>query len=236
MVTRADVEMVVNRAEIDFEQCLSTLGALKSGKLSEHVGLPLLQFQPTLANALHQLSSMYRKLSAERDERVQAKRDLVPKWFARRMRFISAQQEILCRAAWFFYQNDGAFLYEHLKEPEQLLIPSGVGGFAELETVRQIPVANGHFLLYHGITSILRLGDFSLVSLSKLKVITVGEIKAGKPSEDRLTITMLYPADPKSATRAFPHPRATGLIDKCKEWCRHIQRLNPSETSKSRTR
>lgn len=207
MVTRTEVETAVNEAGAAFEQCWLTLAALKSGKLADHSGISLLQFQPTLATALAELSSKYRKLSRERDDRVGSKSRLSASWFARRMRFISAQQEIISRAvyvgksigdafAWFFYQNDGAYLYEHLKEPEQLLIPSGVGGYAELETVRKIPVANGHFVLYHGITSILRLGDFSLIRLDKLKVVTVGEIKAGKPSDGRLTITMLYPCDP----------------------------------------
>lgn len=215
MITRTEVETVVNRAATAYEQCWSTLAALKSGRISEHVGLSLVQFQPTLGTALAQLSSTYRKLSAEKQARIQAKSCLAPAWFARRMRFLSSQQEIICRAvyvgksigdgfAWFFYQNDGAYLYEHLKEPEQLLIPSGVGGFAELETVRKIPVANGHFLLYHGITSILRLGDFSLVRLDKLKVITVGEIKAGKPAAGRLNITMLYPCDPTTGKTVEP--------------------------------
>lgn len=169
MMTRAEVRDAVDLSARSFEQCLSLL-AMQRAKVLEHDGLQLTEFQPTLADALSRLSGVYRQLAAEKELRIRAKKRLAPAWFIHRMRFLSSEQEIVCRAirigrsigdafAWFFYQNDRTLLAEHLKEPEQLLIPEGVGGFAELEMVRRMPVLHGHFVLYHGITSILRLGD-----------------------------------------------------------------------------
>lgn len=207
MLKRSDVRRVVDEAAVQFEQCWALLARLKSGNLPGHAGLSILQFQPTLATALSELSSIYRRLGEEKEAAVRRKTSLSPTWFARRMRFLSSEQGIARRAvfvgksigdgfAWFFYQNNIDYLHEHLKEPAQLFMPTGVGGFAELETVRKIPVANGHFLLYHGITSVLRLGDFSLVDLKDLRVVTVGEIKAGKPADGKLRIQMNFPCNP----------------------------------------
>lgn len=205
--TRAEVREAVEFASSAFEQCWSLLASMKLGSLTADAGLPIAEFQPTLATALSRLSATYRKLAREKERRIRDKKRLSRAWFTRRMRFLSSQQEILSRAirigksigdgfAWFFYQNNRQFLLEHLKEAEQLLIPAGVGGFAELEMVRKVRVVHGHFVLYHGITSILRLGDFTLVRLKDCSVVTVGELKAGKPENGELTISMLFPCNP----------------------------------------
>lgn len=207
MLKRSDVKRVIDEATVRFEQCWGFLASLKNGKLRDDNGLTILQFQPELAAAISDLSSIYRRLAEEKDATVQRKRSLAPTWFVRRMRFLSSEQDVVRRVhyigksigdgfAWFFYQNNVDYLNEHLKEPAQLLMPSGVGGYAELETVKKIPVASGHFLLYHGITSVLRLGDFSLINMKNLSVVTVGEIKAGKPSDGKLHIQMIFPCDP----------------------------------------
>ncbi|WP_157642099.1 hypothetical protein [Burkholderia ubonensis] len=207
MIKRADVKRVIDAATIRFEKCWECLASLKNGSLLEHTDLSILQFQPTLAAALSDLSSIYRKLSEEKERTIKKKSNLSYIWFARRMRFLSSQQDVVRRVlavgksigdgfAWFFYQNNTDYLNEHLKESPQLLMPSGVGGYAELEVVKQIPVASGHFLLYHGITSILRLGDFSLVNMKEFRVVTVGEIKAGKPVDGKLRVQMIFPCNP----------------------------------------
>jgi hypothetical protein len=220
MNTRAKVKGVVDTAAVEFEKCLALLAAMKSGRLLQHRGISLPNFQSTLATALFRLGSMYRSLSGEKDARVRAKATLSPVWFGRRMQFLSSQQQIVRNAinigkaigdgfAWFFYQNNRDFLLEHLKEPEQLLIPKGVGGFAELELVEQVKSAHGHFVLYHGITSILRLGDFSLVNLKDFRVVTIGELKAAEPVDGRLTITMFFPSNPATGDELQQTPRDT---------------------------
>lgn len=204
MTNRADIKRCVDAAALEFERCLALLSDMKRGRLRDREGLSLIEFQPTLATALSRLSGMYLQLSAEKERRIRAKRDLSGPWFVRRMRFLSRQQEVVSRAihvgrcigdgfAWFFYQNNRRLLLEHLKEPTHLLIPQGVGGFAELEMAKKVPVTDGHFVVYHGITSILRLGDFSLVDLKDFTVKTIGEIKAGKPADGALRISMIFP-------------------------------------------
>ena len=208
MITRSEVRSAVNEATLKFEECWSFLASMKAGKLpSEKDMLSITQFQPHLAQAIFDLSSLYCRLAAEKEYWVKRKVHLSPLWFKRRMRFLDSQQTVAEQSiqigkslgdgfAWFFYQNNRQFLLEHLKQPEQLLIPSGIGGAAELEVVKNLPLANGQFLLYHGITSILRLGDFSLIDIKDgLRVATVGEIKAGKPSDGKLDIALLFPGN-----------------------------------------
>lgn len=208
MITREEVRSAVNDAALKFEECWSFLASMKRGRLlPEGEGLSILQFQSLLAQAIFNLSSLYRRMATEKESWIGRKKHISTLWFRRRMRFLDSQQTITRQSiligkslgdgfAWFFYQNNRQYLLEHLKQPEQLLIPSGVGGAAELEVVKQLPVTNGQFLLYHGITSILRLGDFSLVEINGgLRVVSVGEIKAGKPSDGKLDVVLLFPLD-----------------------------------------
>lgn len=202
-VSTQKVKVAIDGAERAFERCWSLIDAMKEGKIAESK-VSLLDFQPLLAETLLVLSDLHRKINSEKELRIRNKANLSIAWFKKRMRFLDAQRSIVEKAiivgkgigdsfAWFFYQNNRQYLHEHLREPEQLLIPSGVGGSAEIEIIKQVPIANGCFVLYHGMTSILRLGDVSLISLQPLRVVTVGELKAGKPADGRLTITLVFP-------------------------------------------
>jgi hypothetical protein len=206
MLTRADVIRVVDEAAVSYEECWKCLELLTSGAQLEITGIRVVQFQPKLAKALFDLSSLHRALAAEKKSRISQKKRLAPNWFTRRMRFLDTQQTIIERAmlvgrsigdgfAWFFYQNNRSYLAVHLKEQEQLLMPSGAGGLAELFVAEKVPVIDGYFVIYHGTTSILRLGDVSLIDLSDLMVVKIGDIKTRQLPDGSLETVVLVPFD-----------------------------------------
>jgi hypothetical protein len=88
--------------------------------------------------------------------------------------------------AWYFYQNDPALLDEHRKRPAVPLMTTGTGGRAELEFAKSLPQIDKQFVLHHCVTSILRLGDVSLVQTNPLRVVAIGELKAGEIEGDLL--------------------------------------------------
>ena len=93
--------------------------------------------------------------------------------------------------AWFFYQFDRDYLLEHAKQPENALLPTGLGGQGEVGFIKRTQFVGRLFVLYHGITSVLRLGDVSLVDMKRLRVAAIGELKTVKknaPEEIRVTL------------------------------------------------
>jgi hypothetical protein len=85
---------------------------------------------------------------------------------------------------YIFYGNDREYLNVQLEaNPHTLIIPQSVGGIGELEFVRKFKSLGGEFVIYHGITNILRIGDASLFSLEEKKVSAVVELKTGKKTE-----------------------------------------------------
>jgi hypothetical protein len=206
MLKRADILRVVNDAEIIYASCWDFLASMKSGKLLDNDRVSIIKFQFNLATSIHNLSIYYQKLAKEKNGRIQNKANLSSKWFRMRMRFIDSQQTIILYAiligkslgdgfAWFFYQNNRQFLLEHIKQPEQVLLPLGIGGAAEIEVAKRVVISDRYFVLYHGNTSILRLGDFSLIDLKTFKVVSVGEIKSGKASDSKITVSLIFPAN-----------------------------------------
>ena len=65
---------------------------------------------------------------------------------------------------------------DHIAAP---LAPTGiVGERGELEFVKNIKHLEGNLTLFHGITNMLRHGDFSFVDLQRLRITEIGELKA----------------------------------------------------------
>jgi hypothetical protein len=55
------------------------------------------------------------------------------------------------------------------------------------------------FLLYHGITTFLRIGDISLVDLKKLRVTCVGELKTTRIDPEHVTVHMSFIAGERTS-------------------------------------
>ncbi|MFT3911474.1 MAG: hypothetical protein QM737_18770 [Ferruginibacter sp.] len=51
---------------------------------------------------------------------------------------------------------------------------------------------HGYFTLYHGITNILRYGDYSFINLSTRKIAGIGELKSKKTDENTMTLSLVF--------------------------------------------
>ena len=200
----ARVKREVDDAEQAFRRCWRLLASLKAGNRLDESALPLPEFQPRLAEALFRLSKSYHEIEREKSTLVGRKLRLTSAWFNARMRFLSKQQEILLHAsqvgrvigdgfAWYFYRDDRQFLAEHLAEQPQWLMPPGVGGAAEISFIRSTVGIGGQVVLYHGITSMLRLGDITLVDPKTMRAVSLAELKAGVPHDGKINISVYSP-------------------------------------------
>jgi hypothetical protein len=94
--------------------------------------------------------------------------------------------------AWIFYGRDREMLNKHYDHPAEFHMPTGIGGHGELAFIKNIKALEGQFVLYHGMTSYLSLGDVSLVDLEANRVSAIGEIKTQKGSNSELSITVHF--------------------------------------------
>lgn len=200
MVTKRKITQEINRSGASFEKCWSYLSAIKSRKINTD---NIVNFQPTLASALFDLSALYRNIAQEKKKLINRKHSYTPSWFSTRMASLSSYQEAINQAigigkgigdgfAWFFYQKNRNYLREHLSQEEIFHGPPGVGGIGELEFAKNVRMLYGYFVLHHGTTNILRLGDISLIDLSSFSVAGIGEIKTSPVMPGKIEISLLF--------------------------------------------
>jgi hypothetical protein len=202
MITRSQVEEVVNQAESGFSHCWEILASVKKGQFEADSKISLVRFQPILATAIFDLTHVYRKIEQESRALINQKLRYNQAWFHKRIRFLSKEQKKLNSAiaigkgigdafALFFYQGDPHYISEHLAQPSQIHVPPGIGGAGELEFAKNVSNVWGYFVVYHGITNILRLGDITLIDLKNFRVAGIGEIKSHYLEPGLLTISLL---------------------------------------------
>lgn len=195
LIGRRRVRACIDNAEQTFAQCWQTLVAIKSLKPD---GNQMFTFQPNLATALFNLDDIYRRLTEARKQLIRDKDSHPPAWFERRMRSSDKDLKGLRSAidvgrslgdafAWLFYKQDQPLLEKHFKQPLNPHTPPGIGGRGELEFVRQARPP-GFFVLYHGITTFLRIGDVSFYDFKTRRISSIGELKSTPVGPGRLTV------------------------------------------------
>lgn len=202
MFSKYRIRAVVDAAEIKFVECFDTLALIKQGIPPSSQGLDrLFAFQPLLCEALMNVEETYHGLKQEKSRLIQRKAELNSAWFGKRMASIANYCSVLesCMFlgksigdafAWFFYQKDRELLQEHSQHEKILHLPVGIGAKGELEFVKNIKGLGDALVIYHGTTTLLRLGDVSLVDCKNLKVVALGELKTGPESNGRITIIL----------------------------------------------
>lgn len=199
-VSEARFRQSIRAASADYDICWRHLCDLKTADLSGNPQ-PLLDFQPRLAGALASLSRLYTDIARERNELIARKKSFSREWFRQRQKSLAARQKALddticvgkCLGdafAFFFYRNDRKLLQNHLSQHPVKHLPTGIGGIGELEFVKGVSVMNGLMVVYHGITSILRIGDISLIDLTASRVAGIAELKSWSPEKGRVQITV----------------------------------------------
>jgi len=93
--------------------------------------------------------------------------------------------------AWPWYQNNRDLLVRHLEHPKSGSLPPGIGGAGEVSLIKRYQMLHGSFILYHGITNLLRIGDISFIDLEKQLVESIAELKTSKLSEEELRVTLI---------------------------------------------
>ena len=175
----------------------------------------LTNFQPKLAECLYDLMLFYQKLCREKDNLISSKGDYENNEFATIMSINASFLEIVKKTieigknlgdayAWFFYRNNRAELDKHFEHPSTGLYIGGIGGLGELEFIKNANYIEGLYVIYHGITTMLRVGDFSLYDREK-GIVAVGELKT-KDVDDTLEVyanitskvTVVEPSDMKN--------------------------------------
>lgn len=182
--------------EATYEQCLETLVSLSSGTPSPE---DFARFQPSLYHSLLQLTRAHHEIRRERERLIARKDRLTKTWHDKRQRALAKRQEILRRAirlgrtlgdafVWFFYRDDPALLQEHARLPSPSLPPSRDGGEGELALVDAVRFFGDKYILFHGITTMFRLGDASLVDLTTHRIVGIGELKTTRVDEKTLSM------------------------------------------------
>ena len=204
VISRADITSVIDEAEGRFRECWDTLSLLRSKDRRDErkdadLSKGLLDFQPTLARTLYDLSEMYRRLHQEKQSVIARKAALTPSWFRHRLVLLSEYQGVIKAAislgkrlgdsfAWIFYVSAQDHLLEHSDHQRQFLLPPGIGGLGEVTFVERVKAVGGRLVLYHGMTTFLRVGDVSFIDTNERKVAAIGELKTTKVAEDLLRI------------------------------------------------
>ena len=220
MIARADIASLIDEAEGNFRECWRALSGLRSKETREgsnagDLSKALLDFQPTLARTLYDLSEMYRKLHQEKVNVVTRKADLTPEWFGHRLALIARYQRAIKAAislgkrlgdafAWIFYVSAQDHLLEHGDHQRQFLAPPGIGGLGEVTFIERVKAVGGRLVLYHGITTFLRVGDVSYINVKERKVAAIGELKTTKVAEDLLRIEVHAVATSEKELSFFP--------------------------------
>lgn len=189
------VKEILSSAEQNYRDCWNILISLKTGPCES-----LVEFQPRLSTTLLELTATYREIHQLRQYLIARKARLNKSWFVKRQRVLDDRQQAILRViavgrtlgdafAWFFYQNDPDYLERHRQHPRQEHSPPGIGGFGEHTFIKDFPMINGLMVIYHGITSLLRIGDISLIDLNQLRVVAIGELKTA-PVDGKIVINL----------------------------------------------
>lgn len=191
-----ELKKLIEYSDSVFSKCFDTLMKLKTAKLKN--GQSLIDFQPDLASCMLKIMNTYQKICSDEKALIDDKNSYEKSVFSKIMSNYANEKRIIKKLlsigkalgdgfAWFFYRNSKPQLRKHLVHESNGLFSGGIGGAGEVEFIKKNQSINGYFVVYHGITSMLRVGDFSLCSIDGT-VVAVGELKT-KKEEDKLCIS-----------------------------------------------
>jgi len=200
MISTDSLRSAISSAETDFLTCWDVLTSMKYGPIPGDFAEKALRFQPLLAKAIFKLDQFYRELRRAEHATVERKGSMVRDEFPGEMRRLAsyrvAIKETLAlgRAlgdafAWFFYRKSQYMLEKHVAHAAIRHSPPGIGGRGELAFISNIR-PDGAMLLFHGITTFLRLGDVSFVDLKRGDVVALGELKTIKQEGNQYSIQL----------------------------------------------
>lgn len=211
---------LLHRTEERYKQCWAILRMFKPNHNNEFSAKSLFEFQPILCEALLDLDREYRIIEQEKKRVIARKKSTSELWFRSRMKLLKLYQDAILETikigkfigdsfAWFFYSEERGYLFEHLKQPCQRHLPPGLGGIGEREFIKNVKEIGKKFLIYHGTTTFLRIGDVSLIDLKTLKLVALGELKTMEviPGKLQIRLELIGPVTEKLSIPKSVQPR-----------------------------
>lgn len=193
-LSRNSIRKILIDCEPELRECFDVVSAMVHGGATNPTGADLLGFQPKLLKVIQKLEGSYREIKREQSRLIAGKANYQLAWFKGRMATLSSYAKAItealaiCRAigdgfAWFWYERDPKLIDQHLKQQRQPFLPSGVGGLGEQLTLERLQGFDQKLILYHGLTSFLRLGDVSFIDMTSARVAYIAEIKTKREDE-----------------------------------------------------
>jgi hypothetical protein len=199
--TEEALREILDSTERTYADCWQVLASLIGQGGCQREQVQFFHFQPTLAAELFRLDGVYRRIEKESSELVTKKEQVPRDWFLTEIRRLGRYQQAIADAidlgkalgnafAWPFYREHGDQLKRHWEHVPITEPPTGVGAAGEVEFIGNSQVLNGNLVLYHGITTFLRIGDVSFIDLNTLRLNGLGEIKSRACENGDLEITV----------------------------------------------
>jgi len=190
------VKRNIDVAEEILNKCFGMLMDIKHA--SDALGDAIMNFQPLLADCLYDMMGFYQKLQAEKDFIISQKSTLEQALFkdaiTTNAKYLKVVKEVITIGktlgdafSWFFYSKNRSELDMHFEHPSTGLFVAGIGGKGEIEFIKNNQNLDGLFVVYHGITDMLRVGDFSLYA-NGIGIVGIGELKSQREG-DRISVT-----------------------------------------------
>ena len=197
LITKERVNSIIDATEETLNKCFGMLMDMKHA--SDAFGDALMNFQPILAECLYETMRFYQELQSEKDFIISQKSTWDPHIFKKAIttnaKYLKTVKEAITIGktlgdafSWFFYSQNRTELDIHFEHPSTGLFVAGVGGKGEIEFIKNHQNLDGLFVVYHGITDMLRVGDFSLYA-NGIGIVGVGELKSQREG-DRISITV----------------------------------------------
>lgn len=204
-ITKQLLKKEFSEAEKSFEFCWNILVMLKHPrKRKKGYESDLLIFQEKLANTIFQLYSVREQIIKLEKHYISNKSKYNYSWFNAKMKTLANYKTGVDYVAniaksfgdafaYFFYQKDIELFTEHLSHQRIVNYNAGIGERGELEFIKNVKHIQGNFILFHGITNVLRYGDYSFIDLKTLRTIGIGELKTKliNPEKINLTLTLI---------------------------------------------
>lgn len=231
-ISADEVKAKIDKANKTLNDCFDML--LDFRYCRNDFGNAILMFQPLLAECLFELMQFYQRLHKEKDELIARKSSYEKAVFADLMktntRYMMAVRTAIDIGknmgdayAWYFFKDNRKELEKHLQHESTGLFVGGIGGQGELEFIKNSNNIDGLYVLYHGITTMLRIGDFSLYDLEH-GIVGVGELKT-KRINDTLQVNATITSRTEIRLPKSQHASNKSVEERIKEMQRDFPRL-----------
>ncbi len=231
-ISADEVRTTIEKAEKTLNECFDMLLDFRYGR--NDFGNAILKFQPLLAECLLDLMRFYQKLMQEKDTLISLKGSYDKSTFSNIMQTNSRYSKVVSTCieigkdmgdsfAWFFFRDNRKELEEHFEHESTGLYVSGIGGKGELEFIKRASNIDGLYVIYHSITSMLRIGDFSLYDFD-YGIAGVGELKT-KQVDNSLQTTATITAKTDIRLPKSPQEKEIKFEDRVKELKRDFPKI-----------